>query len=376
MPSDKKNLIIKNGVVFTPDFTFKKADVFISDGKFSAADKFNSDFEELRADGLYVLPGLIDIHTHGAKGNDFCSSGEKGLRKIAEYELSVGVTSFCPTSMTLPENILSGIFSNAADIKTDSKYSQIVGINMEGPFLSYEKKGAQNEKYLKNPDFEMFKRLFDSSKSLIKLVTVAPELDNSYDFIKKASDYSHISLGHTSCSYEEAAKAFRSGADHVTHLFNAMNPFLHRSPGVLGASFDDDSVFVELISDGVHVDPSAVRAVFKLFGDDRVVLISDSMEGAGMDDGQYELGGKKVTKTGSKAVLSDGTIAGSVSNLFECMKKAVSFGIPLEYAVKAATYNPAKSIGIENAVGSVSPGLKADAVLTDKNLNIVKVIHY
>lgn len=367
-------MIIKNGLVFDTDFHFRKRDLYIDKSLKFINKPLENDLDIIDAEGLYIIPGLIDIHIHGAVGHDFCDADGEGLTKIASYLHSYGITSFCPTSMTLPEKDLNNIFSSTSKVCESKNHSRIVGINMEGPFLSSEKKGAQKEAFLSNPSIEMFNRLNQSIPPKIKLVTIAPELENSYEFIKELSKVTNISLGHSTASYDIAKTAFNCGANHVTHIFNAMMPFNHREPGIVGAASDSEHVMVEIICDGIHIHPSVVRNVFNMFGDDRVILISDNMRATGMNDGKYELGGQTVFKKGCYATLEDGTLAGSVTNLFTCMKNAISFGIPIESVIKAVTINPAKSIGMEDLIGTFKPGAYADILMLDRELNIVKII--
>ncbi len=365
-------MIIKNGLVFTEGCKFEKKDVYIEGD--IIVDHIPADTEEIDATGLYVIPGLVDVHTHGAVGHDFCDADLDGLYEIAAFEKSQGVTSFCPTSMTLSEEMLTGIFATIKDFKPEKKHARALGINMEGPFISLAKKGAQNGKYVINSDIDVFKRLNEVSGGNIRLVTLAPETDGATLFIKELAKDVNISVGHTEAGFDTADSAFKGGANHVTHLFNAMPAFNHRDPGVVGAALENENVMAELICDGVHVHPCMVRSTYRMFGDDRIVLVSDSMEATGMEDGVYSLGGQRVTKTGNKATLDDGTIAGSCTSLFNCFKTAIKFGIPLESAVKMAATNPAKSIGLGDKAGVIKAGAYADLLLLDKDLNLVKVI--
>lgn len=364
-------MIIKNGKVFTEEGKFVEKEIYI-DG-----DKISSTVigEVIDAAGLYVIPGLTDIHFHGCVGYDFCDGTKEALEKMAEYELSNGITTICPASMTFSEEQLTKIFANAANYESE-KGATLVGINMEGPFISMEKKGAQNGEYIHRPDAEMFERLQTAANGLIKLCDIAPEVDGAMDCIEKISDKVTVSLAHTAADWDIATEAIKKGAKHVTHLYNAMPPYSHRAPGVIGAACDNEQVMVELICDGIHSHPSTVRTTFKMFGDDRIVLISDSMEACGLEDGQYSLGGQDVTVKGNLAILTElGNIAGSVTNLMKCMRKAVKeMGISLESAVKCATMNPAKAIGIYDNYGSLTPGKQADVVLLDEDLEIRYII--
>lgn len=365
---------IKNGSVFCEDGTFQKKEIQTEDGCFVKANTQDTGQEVIDAEGLYVIPGLVDIHFHGCVGHDFCDGTKEALDAITAYEAAQGVTSITPATMTLSEEMLTKIFSNAGSYE-NTEGSVIRGINMEGPFVSAAKKGAQNGAYLHKPDVDFFKKMQKLSGNKIRQVAVAPEEDTNLTFIKTLKDDVVISVAHTTADYDTAKAAFDAGACHVTHLLNAMPGFTHRAPGVVGAAFDNEHVAVELICDGVHIHPSMVRAIFAMFGADRICMISDSMMATGLEDGQYALGGQPVKVTGRLATLEDGTIAGSASNLMECLRVAVrEMGIPLEDAVKASTATPAKSLGLYQECGSISEGKSADAVLLDKDLNIVQVI--
>ncbi|MCI6675679.1 MAG: N-acetylglucosamine-6-phosphate deacetylase [Clostridiales bacterium] len=360
-------MIIKNAKVFSESGSFEEKNVIIDGQYFSDS---TMDTEEFDADGCYVIPGLVDIHFHGCVGHDFCDGTEESIQAIADYELSCGVTTIIPASMTLSEDTLKTVFQAAADHKNE-KGAELVGINMEGPFVSAAKKGAQNGEFIHKPDAEMFHRLNAVSGHKIKHVALAPEEPGAMEFIEQVKNDTVISIAHTTADYDTAKKAIEAGATHVTHLYNAMPPFTHRAPGVIGAAADHDNVFVELICDGIHIHPSTVRTTFKIFGADRICLISDSMEATGMPDGEYALGGQKVIKKGNLATLVDGTIAGSATNLMDCMRTAITkMDIPMESAIKAATATPARSIGIYDQYGSISTGKYANCVVLDKDLNI------
>lgn len=364
-------MLIKNGLVFQENSTFQQADVTIHEELFSS--HHSIDDKEIDATGLYVIPGLIDIHFHGCVGYDFCDGTQEALQKIAEYEANCGITSIIPASLALNDDVLFKVFENAKNYKNQNG-SMLMGIHMEGPYLAPSKKGAHNEAYLKNPFVTHFHTLNEKSGNMIKILSIAPELDGALETIEELKSEVVLSLAHTSATYSQAMEAFQKGASHVTHLYNAMLPFSHREPGLVGAAFDTPDCMVELISDGIHVSPTVVRATFKMFGKERIILISDSMRATGLENGEYTLGDLAVTVRDNKATLQDGTIAGSATNLMDCMKKAVSFGVPLEDAVTCATLNPAKQTGIYDKVGSITPGKYANLVLLDKNLNIVSVI--
>lgn len=364
---------IANGEVFDLNGDFVRRDVY-TNGKY-LSDK-SGDNTVIDANNCYVIPALIDIHFHGCIGEDFSDADADGLSCIAEYELSHGIAYICPAGMTLPEQQLAKICKTAAEYE-NKHGAELVGINLEGPFVSTAKKGAQNEKFIHAPDIDMLNRLQAAANGKVRLVTVAPECENAISFIKAATEYGvTVSVGHTNADYYTASAAFAAGAKQITHMYNAMPPLHHRNPAIIGAAFDNENVRAELICDGVHVHPSAIRAAFKLFGADRIILISDSLRATGMPDGDYRFGGQTITLHGSRAVMADApdTLAGSVTNLMDCMRKAVSFGIPLADAIKTATYNPASAIGVDDRIGSLDNGKEASMVLLSKSDLSVRAI--
>lgn len=366
-------MIIKRGKVFQEDGNFLEQTLYVNDHRLVDKAEYQYDGEVIDAEGLLVLPGLVDIHSHGAAGEDFSDGNPEGLKKILQYEKRCGITSYCPTSMTFPKERLRQIFASIKGAQTEDG-ATVVGINMEGPFLDPAKKGAHVEKWIAAPDVAFVRELNQDADGLVRLVTLAPNMEGAEEFIKEMHEEVCISLGHTAADYDCASRAMKLGAHHVTHLYNAMQPFGHRAPGLIGAAMDDPECMVELICDGYHIHPSAIRAAFRMFGPERVILISDSMRATGMENGTYELGGQEVTVKDRKAVLKDGTLAGSATNLYGCMCKAVEFGIPLEQAIMAATANPARSIGIFDRVGSIRIGKQADLLLVSENLELKRVI--
>lgn len=369
---------IINGFIFdeTNGFTEKE---LCTDGKLIS--HTSTDEVVLDAADCYVIPGLIDLHFHGCVGEDLSDASLEGLRKMAEYELSQGVTAICPSGMTLPEEELERICETAANYQTIStrNASELLGIHLEGPFLSEKKKGAQNSAFLHRPDSPMLHRLQEKAGGLIKQVTVAPEYPEASTFIKQASAQGIVvALGHTAADYDTAYQAFENGANHVTHLFNGMNPFHHREPGVIGAAFDHPDVTVELICDGLHIHESMIRSVFQLFGAGRVVMISDSLRATGMPDGRYPFGGQEIEVHGNRATIAGqpDTLAGSVTSLMGCLRHAVSIGIPIADAVRAASANPAKVLGVDHRLGSLAIGKEADFVLLNKeDLSIRQIVY-
>ena len=363
-------MTIVRGLIYSKDCNFTPGSITIEEEKIAEVNFLTMEELTAQEQAQYIIPGLVDVHFHGAAGYDFCDGTQAAYQAIEEYENKNGITTICPATMTLPIEELKNIVSVAAK----SNLETLIGIHLEGPFISKEKKGAQKEEHIILANAEILEELQKEAQGLVKIVSIAPETEGALECIEKMQENFHFSVAHTTAGYEIARKAFLSGADHVTHLYNAMPVPTHREPAVLGAAADFEHVFAELICDGIHVHPAAVRNTFRIFGADRVVLISDSMRATGMEDGSYTLGGQDVNVKGKLATLADGTIAGSVTNLYECMKTAVSMGIPKETAIKAATINPAKSIGIDTEYGSIEKGKKANLLIVKEDLVLEKVM--
>lgn len=363
------------------DFRLVQGDIEIEDGKILRVGKdLPRKEEDLAVDcaGSYtVVPGFVDVHIHGCAGSDTCDATREALEAMAAFLLAHGVTSFCPTTMTTSRETIQAALLAAKDMMDHPMEggARVVGVNMEGPFIAKERKGAQKEEDILPPDFPLFQRFYEESGGIVRLVDVAPEQPGGLDFVEKASQLCTVSIAHTTADYDQAKAAFDKGVTHATHLFNAMSGLHHRKPGVVGAVFDDSRVRGELICDGFHIHPAVLRAAFRLLGD-RALIVSDSMRANGMPEGEaFDLGGQMVTVHQGKALLPDGTIAGSVTNLHQEIKNLVSFGVPFEQAVKAATLIPARAIGLDGEIGSIAPGKRADLVVLDENLDIAAVYH-
>ncbi len=363
------------------DFRLVQGDIEIEDGKILRVGKdLPRKEEDLAVDcaGSYtVVPGFVDVHIHGCAGADTCDATREALEAMAAFLLAHGVTSFCPTTMTTSRETIQAALLAAKDMMDHpmEEGARVVGVNMEGPFIAKERKGAQKEEDILPPDFPLFQRFYEESGGIVRLVDVAPEQPGGLDFVEKASQLCTVSIAHTTADYDQAKAAFDKGVTHATHLFNAMSGLHHRKPGVVGAVFDDSRVRGELICDGFHIHPAVLRAAFRLLGD-RALIVSDSMRANGMPEGEaFDLGGQMVTVHQGKALLPDGTIAGSVTNLHQEIKNLVSFGVPFEQAVKAATLIPARAIGLDGEIGSIAPGKRADLVVLDENLDIAAVYH-
>lgn len=379
-------MLLKNAKVFSSDCQFHVQNITIS-GEYignpvqNETETEKADMEELDLEGCFLIPGLIDTHLHGALGVDFSDASTNAIRIMADYELQHGITSFLPATMTLPEDELIKICTASADFFheetfSSSKMSSFLGIYMEGPFFSREKCGAQNPDYLKNPDYEFFLRLQKASMDNIRVCSLAPELPNALEFIitcQKQPATSHklsIALGHTIATEKDAKAALQTGADRITHFYNGMLHYEDIEKAVL----IKENCFIELICDGRHNSKERIFHAFEVFGAEKIILISDSMRATGMPDGTYTLGGQDVMVNGRDAMLFSGARAGSVCNLYDCFLTCVKLGIPLEQAVRAVTVNPAKSLHLEDSIGSIAYGLRADLLILNHDLELLHVI--
>ncbi len=359
-------MFYKNARIFTKDFDFRMGGFEVDEnGCFQNVLSADISADAVDLGGATVIPGLVDVHIHGAMGCDFSDGNAEELASMASYLCKEGITSFAPASMTLPYEVLEKAYAAAADFSKNKPEgcARLMGIQMEGPYFSEKKKGAQNGAYLKNPDFEGFEKLYHGCGGLIAIADVAPELPGAEEFVRQASKLCTVSVAHTDSDYDHAKAAFSAGATHLTHLYNAMPGVHHRNPGVIPAAVENENVRAELICDGIHVHPASVRLAFSMFGAERMVLISDALRCLGMPDGQYELGGQDVFLSGGVAKLSDGTIAGAATNLYVGMCNAMAFGIPEADAIRAATYNPACAIGADKKIGSIENGKLADFIV-------------
>lgn len=341
-----KNALLKDGV----------CDILIEDGIIKGLGKFDGD-DVVDAKGKRVIAGPIDTHIHGYGGLD---TSDSRLNEMSKFLADKGTTSWVPTAMTLSHEHYLEITSN--DLKTEG--AEVLGFHLEGPYLSKAKKGAQNENYIVNPDIEKFKQY----KNVLK-VTVAPEVEGAIDFIKQAG--CHVSIGHTSCDKETALKAIDAGADCLTHTFNAMPPLHHREPGPIGAAIDRN-IYVEVIGDGMHVNKSIVLMLYRTFGSDRVIIISDTVRPAGMPDGKYDSGGLEIFLKDGIITLGDGVIAGGSNSLLKNIKTVYEMGIDFYEAVKMATETPAKYLGVNKGV--IAEGYDADLVIIDDEFEPEHVI--
>ena len=359
-------MIIGNAKVFI-DGKFVPGSVALENGIITAIG--NETAYDVDARGQYLVPGFVDVHSHGAMGGDFSDGKAEDMEKLSRYYAQNGVTSYLATTMTLKEHTLIPAMKVIREFKRPADGAKCAGIHLEGPFLCYNKRGAQAAENLHLPDAEMFTRLNEASGNNVRLVTVAPETEGAMEFIRKVSPVCTVSLGHTEADYDTAMEAYKNGASHATHLFNGMPALHHRTPGVIAAAFDSGAT-AELICDGLHIHPGVIRMASALFGEN-LVVISDSLRCAGMPDGEYELGGQPIEMKNGKATLKGSdTLAGSSTNLLQELKNLVQFGLPLETALTAMTIAPAKAVRLDDTIGSIAVGKRADLLLLDENLNL------
>lgn len=331
--------------------------------------------ETVDLSGLTLYPGFIDMHIHGAVNEDVSDASVTGLERIAGFLASKGVTGFCPTTMMIPKEKLTHVLMSAEVFANkENEGARMLGVRMEGPFLSPEKCGVQKVENAALPSVQYVDGVMRGiSSSLLRVVDVSPELPGFFEFASEMKDRVVLSIAHTAATYDCCRKAIAAGVHHATHLFNAMSPLHHREPGPVGAVLEDPNVTAELICDGLHVHPAVLKVTFQVLGEDRAVVVSDAMRAAGMPDGEYDLGGTKVTVVNGKTDFGKGRLAGSTTNVHDEFVHLLSLGIPVRKALKACTINPARVLGIEQETGSIAVGKYADLVAMDSEYNVRKV---
>ena len=361
---------IINGVIVLKNKVLENKVLVFSDKILDICDKAPKNAEIIDAKGNLVTAGFISPHIHGVNGFDTEDSSVEALNSMSEYLLTTGVTSWCPTLATIETEKIDDVLNAVRQAQKENIGSKIIGLHLEGIFLSKEKRGAHREDWLKAPNAD----LVIKNKDIIKLVICAPELDGAIEFIKAVTKQGvKVALGHSNATYEQTKAGIDAGATDTTHLFNATSPLSHREPGLPGAVLTDDRIYTEMISDKFHIHPALYDMIYNL-KKDKLILITDSIRPAGMPDGEYEQGGFRVTKKGVECRLPDGTIAGSVIDLNTGINNVVKNSkIPLHEVVNAATTNTAKMLGIDDKIGSLDIGKAADIVIADQDFNIIKV---
>lgn len=369
-----KKCIINGKIVLHDEIVEKN--VFIEGDKIVEISDRKPDGEEtIDAKGSYVAPGFIDVHTHGRGGSDTMYATFEDLNTISKATLKTGVTSFLPTTMTMPVEDIAKAIDAIAKYKDKVEGAQILGTHLEGPFFNKKYKGAQPEECMILPTVDNYLSFVKDHQDVIRKISIAPELEHSIELIQYLNDKNTVvSLGHTNATYEEAQAAIDAGATSGTHTYNAMTPLTHRAPGVVGAVMINDSVYAELILDGVHVNYAAAKALLRTKGKDKLILITDSLEAAGLENGKYLLGNQDVYVKDGEARLIDGTLAGSIVSMNTAVKNARDhLGLKLNEAVNLASYNPAKSLN-EDLLGEIKVGNYADLIFFDEDIEISHII--
>ncbi|MFW6298462.1 MAG: N-acetylglucosamine-6-phosphate deacetylase [Bacillota bacterium] len=375
--------LITNAKIITPEEILDGYSLLLEDGYIKGLIAPEAPVPEINrtidGEGNYLAPGMIDIHNHGNSGYDTMDATPEALESIATYHLKNGVTGYLATTVTSPHTMLQEAIDNVVEFQKhqawDDAISTLLGIYFEGPFFNVKKKGAQPEKDIQTPDLKALKSYVEKSPENFKVVALAPELEGSLEVIQFLHESGiQSAFAHTDATYEDTMKGIDAGMRIATHMYNGMRGFTHREPGALGAALTDDRVISELIVDGVHLHKAAVDLALKTKGPERIVLISDAMRAAGLDDGTYELGGQTVVTKDGEAHLEDGTIAGSTLNLNKAVKNIVRDNhVSVEDAFRMASLNPAKVIGLDSELGSIEASKRADLVFLDENLDVLRV---
>lgn len=367
--------ILQNVQVALQNRIVPAANVWISEGKIMKIDTEDlsipeGQYERIDGSGHLLVPGMIDVHIHGANGFDMMDGTDKSIQEVSSACASSGCTSFLATSVSSTLEDLLEMIRSVKRVIGHEVGAKIAGIHLEGPYLNPKRKGMQNEKYLRHPNLEEMNLIFEEAGSLIKMVTIAPELPGGMELISFLKEKGVvIAIAHSDATYEEAKQAFASGASHVTHCFNGMRPIHHRDPGVIVAAFEEKHVSLQAIVDNVHLHPAIIRLMHTLKGPEGMVLITDALQAMGLGDGDYMFGGHHVTVSEGVARLKDGTLASSTVTMNEALRYTVETGIPLIDAVKMASTTPAHILGLQQK-GTITSGFDADMVLLDDEFKV------
>ena len=372
--------VIANGRIYTENETIEQGHILIEDGKIVqiAEGEYQGGLTTIDVKGQHVLPGFIDIHMHGGYGEDAMDASFEGLKHLSESLLSEGTTSFLATTMTQSdENIIKALKNivNYQEHQDSLNAASIVGIHLEGPFISEYKVGAQNPAYVQRPSVEKVQQFQEIANNQIKVMTFAPEVEGADETLSTLHDQINFSIGHTVATFDEVNEAVAHGAKHVTHLYNAGTAFEHRNPGLSGAAWVNDGLSTESIVDGIHSHPASVKVAYKQKGNKRFFLITDAMRAKGMPDGEYDLGGQNVVVKGSEARLTSGALAGSILKMNEGLKNLIEFtGASLDDLWRVTSLNQAIALKIEGDKGSIAVGKDADIVVVDNDIQVLTTI--
>lgn len=378
MINKDKRTIILNGTIITPFQILKGKVIYIKNGKIIAIEKKENITAPIKTEVIdagdgFVVPGFIDIHVHGGGGSDIMDGKYEAVKQVAATHSRFGTTAFLPTTMTVSKDkIIGGLKSIHEAFIKGTGAAEILGVHLEGPYISSEKKGAQKEKDIKKASIEEFLEFNQASGNLIRIVTIAPEKPGAIDLIRWLHKKGIIaSVGHSNATYKQVQEGIKAGLTHVTHIFNAMRGFDHREPGVVGAALSSPKLILEMIADGIHLHPVAMKILTQVKEIEKIVLITDAMRAASEPDGTYNLGGQEVTVVKGQARLKDGTLAGSVLTMNKAVCNMVDkVGVSLTEAIRMATINPARCLGVESKKGSLEPGKDADIVILNKKLKV------
>jgi N-acetylglucosamine-6-phosphate deacetylase len=377
-----RTILLKNAVVYAEDQEIDKGLLLIKDGKIEAiGSKMEGNLGEsvqevILPESYKIIPGFVDVHIHGANGADTMDCTDEALENMASSLPQAGTTSFLATTITQSKDLLEKALRQTGEYISDKQKSgqaEILGIHFEGPFINPTKAGAQPLQHIIPADIDLFEKWLDLSKETIKLITLAPEMPHGTELVQFLKEKGIVaSIGHSDATFEEVGQAIQAGASHITHLFNQMRGLHHREPGVVGAAYLRKELMVEIIADGIHVSPEMVKVSYELITPERMILITDAMRAQFLSDGEYDLGGQRVFVKKGKALLEDGTLAGSVLTMAQAFKNILSFtDCSVRDAVQMSSYNPAKQIGVLDRKGSLKVGKDADLVILDENNDVV-----
>jgi N-acetylglucosamine-6-phosphate deacetylase len=378
----RKINVIKNGTVITPFRIIKSGVVVFEHGKITSVGsqsdvKTPKEARLIDASGKIVAPGFIDVHIHGGKGRDIMEGSYEAINEIAKFAASHGTTAFLPTTVSAPrDDLLKAVRAVKTAMERGTQGAEVLGVHLEGPYINPEKHGAHDAEHVRPSSPEEIKELLEAANRTVKIVTLAPEVNGSEELIKELVKLGIVvSVGHSNATYQEAIEAMKLGVTHAAHTFNGMRSFHHREPGIVGAVLVHDELTAELISDNIHMHPIAMKLLARTKGTDKVVLVTDAIQAAGMPDGKYKLGKQKVIVKKGVCKLESGELAGSTLTMNEAVRNTMkSVGIPLTTAIKMATINPAVAISVNKSKGSLEPGKDADIVIIDDKVNVYMTI--